>query len=91
MYANVAPTVASIAKYLKDNDDTNVVLLGYASPEGSQEFNEALSQKRADAVKNSLVNDYGIAEDRIQTEGKGVGDVFEKATWNRACICIVAE
>ncbi len=89
--ANQAPTVASIAKYLKDNDDTNVVLLGYASPEGSQEFNEALSQKRADAVKNSLVNDYGIAEDRIQTEGKGVGDVFEKATWNRACICIVAE
>jgi outer membrane protein OmpA-like peptidoglycan-associated protein len=30
-----------------------------------------LSQKRADAVKQALVKDYGIDESQITTDGKG--------------------
>ncbi len=86
-----APTIARVATYLKNNSGTKVKLDGYASPEGPAEWNAQLSTQRAEAVKKMLVEKYDIAEDRIIAEGKGVGDIFEKATWNRACICIVNE
>ena len=83
------PNVDRLATYLKNNSNAKAVISGYASPEGNKAFNEKLSQKRAEAVKNILVNKYNIAADRISVEGKGVGNVFAKPTYNRASICVV--
>ena len=77
-----------LAKFLKKNKDAKVVVKGYASPEGDKTFNEKLSQKRADAIKNKLMKDYKIAEDRIIATGEGVGSVFETPKYNRASICV---
>lgn len=77
-----------LAKFMKKNKDAKVVVKGYASPEGDKTFNEKLSQKRADAIKNKLVKDYKIAEDRIIATGEGVGSVFETPKYNRASICV---
>jgi hypothetical protein len=50
-----------------------------------------LSQRRADAVKDILVNKYGIAANRINTIGHGVGDIFSEPAWNRVGICTIDE
>lgn len=83
------PDIEHVANFLKNNPKTQVMIQGYASPEGSLELNQKLSQDRADTVKNMLVNQYNISPDRITAEGKGVGEVFPQANWNRLSICVI--
>jgi outer membrane protein OmpA-like peptidoglycan-associated protein len=52
------------------NSDVRVVITGYTDNVGSQKFNQALSLKRAQAVKNWLVK-KGIASNRMRTVGRG--------------------
>ena len=85
------PSLEHVASYLKDNPDAKITVNGYASPEGTEEYNLQLSQRRADAVKNILVDKYGIAADRINAIGHGVGDVFSVPAWNRVGICTIDE
>lgn len=80
-----------VANYLKKNPDANITVNGYASPEGTEEYNLQLSQRRADAVKNLLVSKYGIEADRINAIGHGVGDIFSEPAWNRVGICTIDE
>ena len=82
------PNIDRLASYLKKNSNAKVSISGYASPEGNAEFNQKLSEKRAEAVKKILVDKYGISADRIETAGKGVGNVFAEPTYNRASICV---
>lgn len=84
------PDVERVAGYLKDNPSAKILITGYASPEGSLEFNQQLSQKRADTVKSILMQQYNISADRITAEGKGIGDIFpQQPDWNRLSICII--
>ncbi len=89
--ASQQPNVERIATFLKNHNEAKVVINGYASPEGSVEVNERLAQQRADAVKTSLVNKYHIAADRIEANGKGVGDAFSEPDWNRVSICTIEQ
>ena len=85
------PSIEHVATYLKNNPSVNVTINGYASPEGTEEYNLQLSQRRADAVKAILVDKYGIASTRINTIGHGVGDIFSDPAWNRVGICTIDE
>lgn len=85
------PSIEHVASYLKNNPSVNVTINGYASPEGTEEYNLQLSQRRADAVKAILVDKYGIASTRINTIGHGVGDIFSDPAWNRVGICTIDE
>ncbi len=87
--ASQMPNVERIATFLKNHKEAKVVVNGYASPEGSVEINERLAQQRADAVKTSLINKYGIEANRIEANGKGVGDAFSEPDWNRVSICTI--
>ncbi len=78
------PNIELIAQYMKNHADAKVEIKGYASPEGNKDFNQALSQKRADAVKNVLVKKYKIAADRLTTKGMGATDkLFKQVEFNR--------
>lgn len=78
------PNIELIAQYMKNHKDAKVEIKGYASPEGNKDFNQALSQKRADAVKNVLVKKYKIAADRLTTKGMGATDkLFKQVEFNR--------
>jgi len=44
---------------------------GYASASGTKEHNQALSERRAASVRNYLVKEGGIAQDRLTTIGYG--------------------
>jgi len=55
---------------LKKYPELKICLEGYASPEGKTDYNLKLSQKRAEAVKNFLV-EQGIAEGRLSINPQG--------------------
>ena len=81
--AQYAP-IELIANYMKSHKDAKIEIKGYASPEGNAEFNQKLSQARADAVKNALVKKYKISADRLNAVGCGVTDkLFEEVEFNR--------
>ena len=78
------PNIELIAQYMKNHPEAKVEIKGYASPEGNKDFNQALSQKRADAVKDVLVKKYKIAADRLTTKGMGTTDkLFKQVEFNR--------
>ena len=73
-----------IAQYMKNHKDANVEIKGYASPEGSAELNQKLSQARAEAVKDILVKKYKISASRLTATGMGATDkLFEQVEFNR--------
>lgn len=79
-YANIA----MVADYMKNHKDAKVLIRGYASPEGSKEINQKLSEKRAEAVKTALVKKYKISASRLTTEGMGATDkLFDEVEFNR--------
>lgn len=67
--------INAIADILKDNSDMNLEIIGYCDYSGSEEYNQKLSEKRAEYVKKALVR-KGIDEDRLTTSGKGKGMPF---------------
>lgn len=64
-------TLKEIATVLNENPTLNVNIVGHTDSDGSEESNLVLSQKRAAAVKNALVNEFGVSGNRLQTDGKG--------------------
>lgn len=80
--------VYNIAKWMKDNPDQCVAIVGYADKDtGTSDYNMTLSKRRAQAVNDMLVNTYGINPDRlsIQAEGSNV-QPYEENNWNRIVI-----
>ncbi len=74
--------VKELAEYAKANN-AKLVVTGYAdSKTGSAAYNQALSQKRADAVVNELVK-MGVNRDNIVTEAKGGVDNLSPFSYNR--------
>jgi len=62
--------VAFLKNYMEKNPDAKVTLLGFADEKGTSEYNQILSQKRADVVAKLLQNS-GIDASKIKAEGKG--------------------
>jgi OmpA-OmpF porin, OOP family len=63
--------VKEIAEVLKANTDVRIRIVGHTDSDGTKEANQILSEKRAKAVKNTLMELYKIDESRIETTGKG--------------------
>jgi OOP family OmpA-OmpF porin len=55
---------------LKENPETDVRMAGYTSAQGTEDSNQKLSENRANAVKDYLI-EKGIAPGRITTIGYG--------------------
>ena len=45
-------------------------VIGHTDKRGSEEYNQELSERRAEAVKQYMVENYGIDPDRIHVEGR---------------------
>jgi outer membrane protein OmpA-like peptidoglycan-associated protein len=76
-----------VAKYMRNHKDSKILVKGYASPEGDAEKNKALSEARAESVKNALIKRYKIAADRVSTEGMGAtADLSEENDFNRVAM-----
>lgn len=64
-----APTLSSIADYLKQNPATKVYVVGHTDNTGSYAKNLTLSRDRANAVVNELVAKYGVNKNQLIAEG----------------------
>jgi peptidoglycan-associated lipoprotein len=64
------PIVEAHAKYLQANRSARAILQGNSDERGTREYNIALAQKRADAVKNLMLL-LGATEIQIETVSFG--------------------
>jgi peptidoglycan-associated lipoprotein len=62
--------VAKAAKWLNANPDVTATIEGHADPTGTPEGNQALSQQRAEMVRDLLVN-AGVDASRLEVVGFG--------------------
>jgi len=62
--------LTKFAQTLIDYPDTNVMIYGHTDNTGSDAINQPLSENRANAVKNFLVN-TGVGSSRLTTQGMG--------------------
>ncbi len=62
--------INNLAEFMKSYPKRNVMIEGYTDSTGSVQFNEKLSRRRADAVRDALVHE-GISPQRIITKGYG--------------------
>jgi outer membrane protein OmpA-like peptidoglycan-associated protein len=65
------PSVERLAALLKAEPAWNVTIEGHTDSTGGDAYNQALSQRRADALKAELVEHYGIVATRLSTKGYG--------------------
>lgn len=81
-------SVYNTAEYLKANPNAKVNIVAYADRQtGYPAYNLALSEKRAKAVANALINEYGIDSDRISVDWKGdTVQPYAENDWNRVAI-----
>lgn len=66
----------AIAKIMKEDTTVNFTIVGSCDYTASDEYNDKLSEKRANEVKRLLVKKYGIDGDRLTTVGKGKRECF---------------
>ena len=60
-----------LSKFLHEEDDWQVEVVGYADSKGNFEYNQVLSKKRAGAIVEYLKNDGIKIEKVVRNEGKG--------------------
>jgi len=63
--------IKDIANVLKENPEVKVKIVGHTDSDGDEAKNLELSKKRAEAVKQFLIKEFGIDASRITTDGKG--------------------
>lgn len=89
-------TLKAQAEWLQANPDTNVIVEGHTDDRGTREYNLALGERRAVAVKNYLIS-RGVDAERIKTISYGkerpavVG--ANEAAWaqNRRAVTVVKD
>jgi len=65
------PTLKEIGAMLKDHPELKLTIEGHTDNVGSAESNQTLSEKRAAAVRQFLIDSYQIDASRLQAKGLG--------------------
>ena len=77
--AKERPKLDKLANYLSNNANTKIVIAGHTDARGTPQYNLALSEKRANAVRQYLIglganggniSTIGYGEDRPTSEGE---------------------
>lgn len=72
------PKLATLCEVMKSIDIEMFRIVGHTDASGSAEYNQRLSLLRAEEVKRYLVNDCGVAADRLQAVGVGKDFLYDK-------------
>lgn len=86
-----------LVTFMKQYPNTVVTIEGHTDSRGQNDYNQALSQRRVNAVKEILVNEFGVAPNRISTLGYGESqprasnDTAAGRRLNRRVIAVVEE
>lgn len=63
--------IKALADFMKQYPQTSTVVEGHTDSVGSDAYNQGLSERRASAVRDVLVNQYGVESGRVQAVGYG--------------------
>jgi len=63
--------IKRVADFMNQYEGTSVEVQGHTDSRGSNAYNKALSQRRADAVAAVLVREHGVAANRVTARGYG--------------------
>lgn len=61
----------AISKYLEDNPETKIVIIGHTDSRGTESYNNDLSERRAAAIADTLSGRFGHDQARFTTRGLG--------------------
>lgn len=70
--------IQRLADFMKAYKNTTVDIEGHSSAAGNDAYNLMLSQKRADAVKNTLISKFNIDASRLSATGFGETQLISK-------------
>lgn len=70
--------IVRVGRTMQENQSLNIKLVGHADKSGNPEYNKVLTEKRAQSVKDFLVNNLHIEASRITIEVKGDSDPVSK-------------
>lgn len=89
--------VAEVSDFMKLYSNTTAIIEGHTDSRASDSYNQKLSQRRADAVKQMLIDYYGISADRLDSIGYGesrpraTNNTKEGMQLNRRTIAVINE
>lgn len=63
--------IQSLADFMKQYPQTTTVVEGHTDSVGTDAYNQKLSERRANAVRDVLVNQYGVGGTRVNAVGYG--------------------
>jgi len=63
--------IKNLADFMTQYPQTTTVVEGHTDSVGSDAYNQTLSERRANAVRDVLVNQYGVGVDRVNAVGYG--------------------
>jgi OmpA-OmpF porin, OOP family len=66
--------ISDFADFMNMYGNTEAVIEGHTDSAGAADYNQGLSERRADAVRDELVNEYGVSASRLSTVGFGERD-----------------
>ena len=63
--------IENLAEFMKQYPQTATTVEGHTDSVGNAAYNQKLSERRAAAVRDALVNQYGVEADRVNAVGYG--------------------
>jgi outer membrane protein OmpA-like peptidoglycan-associated protein len=72
------PILAGVGQLLQQNKALKIDIVGHTDSTGDAKANQALSERRAGAVKQVLVSTYGADANRITARGAGADQPIQK-------------
>ena len=63
--------IKNLADFMQQYPQTTTVVEGHTDSVGTDQYNQRLSERRAEAVRNVLVNEYGVQGNRVNSVGYG--------------------
>jgi len=67
-------SIQEVAEFMRKYPSTNTEIQGYTDSRGSDAYNRKLSQRRSDAVRQTLIDEFGVAGSRLTAVGYGESD-----------------
>ena len=66
--------LSELAKHLSEITYSSLTVVGYTDSLGSVAYNQKLSERRANAIRNYLIAEFHISPEKITAEGRGPAD-----------------
>mgnify|MGYP000338751550 CR=1 FL=1 len=70
-FSKAVSELKKVAEFMKRFGGVKAVVEGHSDSTGAAAYNKQLSQRRADAVRNALIKEFGIDASRLSAIGYG--------------------